>query len=655
MAFQDTFNRADGSLGADWTVETGSAAISGGNAVLTGSTVVVCASASESGDQDHYVVLPTSLSAGGECGIVAKYDPATGNHYWLLATASGANIAVMLGSLYNGTLYTYQTQSASWPTGDAFTLRLTYVAGTLTGYLNGTEIVTHFENTYAGQSGFGFESVSAGGQINAFDTSDTPAMSMVVTPNPLWVGGGLQQMVAEITGATWTPGVPGSSTLSVDVGAINYQYTIDATHIRFTYMPAVYIGAITFTESQYGLTDAIDVTFTPPSSNPYLLGFSAEAIAYIERSAVAESSPTIANREMIVSSSVSDATLLSSVGSIRSSVGDYTHTEGSEPAVAKLAYLLWGITNGVYAPPDQPGTAPSNTTLKQDTAALLAALSTLITSNDWTLGDVITQITGTGVPTVKDVRDDIAALGSPDYSAILTAISAVRGSGSPDLAALLTSLGGLRTGSAYTLGDVKTWIGTPAQADSGPSALELAAIIAALALAIPTGGATLDAAAVAVGGGAAGILATLVEVGAIVAELAGVAANVLTIKEALAGLPSPAEFVAPVWTDAAHATMGETVALANGLDVGGPMSGVIVVITGHPAGAGVYGFGDIRSWGHLGACAFRDSEGHYEWPISLGPENQLITPRSMQVALGARFRVGSGYTGTVTPWLASGG
>ena len=123
--------------------------------------------------------------------------------------------------------------------------------------------------------------------------------------------------------------------------------------------------------------------------------------------------------------------------------------------------------------------------------------------------------------------------------------------------------------------------------------------------------------------------------------------RVLGVKHAL---PLP-----PVWTDLTHATMGETVALANGLDVAGPLSGVIVVITGHPPGAGVFGFGDQRSWGHAGACMFRTGEGAYEWPISLGPQTQIITPRSMQVSEGARFRVGSGYEGTVTPWLASGG
>jgi hypothetical protein len=114
--------------------------------------------------------------------------------------------------------------------------------------------------------------------------------------------------------------------------------------------------------------------------------------------------------------------------------------------------------------------------------------------------------------------------------------------------------------------------------------------------------------------------------------------------------PEGAPIVAPVWPGVAGATLGAPVALADGLILDGPLDGVLVHITGHPPGAGKYGFGDLDSWRYLGAVLFISDNGQAEWPTQIGPESGLITPRSMKRAASAVIRLGTGFSGTATPW-----
>lgn len=126
---------------------------------------------------------------------------------------------------------------------------------------------------------------------------------------------------------------------------------------------------------------------------------------------------------------------------------------------------------------------------------------------------------------------------------------------------------------------------------------------------------------------------------------------------ALAPTPEPPTVtvnVAPVWPGIAGATLGDAVALSDGLVVTGPLDGVLIEITGHPAGAGKYGFGEINSWRYLGAILFISDEGQAEWPVQMGPESGLITPRSMKRAAGAVVRLNAAFTGTITPWTITG-
>jgi len=112
---------------------------------------------------------------------------------------------------------------------------------------------------------------------------------------------------------------------------------------------------------------------------------------------------------------------------------------------------------------------------------------------------------------------------------------------------------------------------------------------------------------------------------------------------------------APVWPGLDAVTLGTTLDLVDGLVVPGPLDGVILEVTGHPARAGAYKYGTVNAWRWLGQILFRDSDGRGEWPISIGPEKGVVTPRSMARAADAVLRMDHPFTGTITPWLTAGG
>jgi len=113
----------------------------------------------------------------------------------------------------------------------------------------------------------------------------------------------------------------------------------------------------------------------------------------------------------------------------------------------------------------------------------------------------------------------------------------------------------------------------------------------------------------------------------------------------------PEPIAPPVWPGIADVTLGTPVALSDGAVITGPLDGLLLNVTGHPTGSGKFAFGGYRSWRYLGAVLFISDNGDAEWPSQIGPEQQVITPRSMKSAASAVFRLNAGFTGTVTPWV----
>lgn len=122
----------------------------------------------------------------------------------------------------------------------------------------------------------------------------------------------------------------------------------------------------------------------------------------------------------------------------------------------------------------------------------------------------------------------------------------------------------------------------------------------------------------------------------------------LTAIQAL--LAPSSHLTAPIWPGVTGVTLGSSVALANGLVVAGPLSGVLVAITSVPTPISYYPFGAIKSYVRAGAVVFTEDNGNSEFPQPLGPQSELILPKSMHAASSATFRVATGIVGTVTPF-----
>lgn len=115
----------------------------------------------------------------------------------------------------------------------------------------------------------------------------------------------------------------------------------------------------------------------------------------------------------------------------------------------------------------------------------------------------------------------------------------------------------------------------------------------------------------------------------------------------------PTPIAPPVWPGLDGATVGDSVALADGLVVDGPLDGLLVQITGTPAQSYQYPFGDTASYRWVGAVIFRSDRGDFEWFEPIGLDHQVITPKTMAHADSATFRVTGAWTGTVRPFTVN--
>ena len=109
--------------------------------------------------------------------------------------------------------------------------------------------------------------------------------------------------------------------------------------------------------------------------------------------------------------------------------------------------------------------------------------------------------------------------------------------------------------------------------------------------------------------------------------------------------------VPPVWPGLANVTLGEPVALAQGVTITTPMDGVVVSITGASSGTMWFTYDDLRSWRNVGALTFLDEEGHAEGYQALGFTSEVYVPRRLKQASGVKVMGGRGVSGTITPWL----
>lgn len=115
----------------------------------------------------------------------------------------------------------------------------------------------------------------------------------------------------------------------------------------------------------------------------------------------------------------------------------------------------------------------------------------------------------------------------------------------------------------------------------------------------------------------------------------------------------PSVRVPPTWPGLANVALGAVHALADGMTVAGPLDGLIVKVTAVPPPTGYYGFGARKSFVHVGAVIFLDDNGEAEHSQTIGLDDQVLVPRTMEHASSAIIRLKSGTAGTVQPWTAT--
>jgi hypothetical protein len=108
---------------------------------------------------------------------------------------------------------------------------------------------------------------------------------------------------------------------------------------------------------------------------------------------------------------------------------------------------------------------------------------------------------------------------------------------------------------------------------------------------------------------------------------------------------------APVWPGLANVTLGTSVALVDGLVVDGPLDGVIVDVTTAPTRVGQRVIGGQYFDYNSGEMTFGTDNGYLEPWVYTGFRLAIFTPKTMQQAAHAYFRVLAGAAGTVTPWV----
>ena len=653
--FADDFERANGAPGGNWTTNNANVAIL--NGYLQCSTIA------------FWNAINSTYSSGGRVSATARtvynYNGASSGGPVVKATI-GNTTGYCAAVTYANPTYTLRIYSGSTPGGTTlgsqalpyappgqFDLTLTWDNGVLTASIPGLVTATATDLTYATGGLGGVHSYYNVNPIASCSITAGSAPTFTVSPSPIGNYGAAVPLTFIGGNTGWTPGTPGSPTFTVDHGSLSGQVVASATSASANYDPGNFLGTATFTDPSTGLTCLVTVTSNPVTVPPSGAALTDTIVAYLQRSADAEVTSTIVNRNESLNTYGYNHTMSETTAQVGITLHDPTEPSGGSGTI--LGYLLqvYNILNG-GSNWGGVATVLGNTSLiKADLDTVLTRLDLSQSGGSFTAGTLARALAGYPGGTIQDVLTALGGLSSPDLQPILDSLSAIRGDTTTSLATLLASLAGIRTTHVYSLQDVKDWVD-----GISVGSTDLTPVLNKLTSIQPSGTYTLTSIA-----GQASGLAT--SVGGIDTALDALTSSgdisLATLKVLLEAIKALAESIVaalsnpPVWTDLDHETVGDSIALSDGLDVSGPLDGVLISITAHPAGAGVFGFGDMRSWGHAGAVAFRSDRGDYEWPISLGPQNQVITPRSMRVAAGARIRLGSGYQGTVRPFSASGG
>lgn len=650
MAYPDTFNRADGSLGDGWSVKSGTATIVSNMAHLVGAAHVKATGVSESGDQDHSVVIPCSAANLSRTGIILRGNAELTEFLWCAFNKTNGTGGYIGGYFYGGSLVPGAFGEVDVSGKSSITFRATYSGGYLRAYVDGVQVGSWDFSGYAAYTGVGFMLTEGEGDIDAFDAAGGATASMVVTPDPLWVGGGTQLMTATGTDTSWTPGEPGSSIITADHGTVEMQEVTSATTIDFLFTPAEYIGTITFTEDEYGATAEVEAVAVMPEGYPGALDckLTDNGAAIINRAGATpvESGKRVITTGDVVTTSPAVFGVLDGLELLIHYLYVFAGHELPNGAPWSLSDVM-GALNGGFTP--TPGVSALGYLYGIDTKTddIKAVTDGLRGVENWTLDDVLENLGGLPILNHQDLNTAINAIRGVENWTLDDLLHNICGVPLTNNAELMTVLNAIRTTSSYTFGTVVDML------NDRPTNLALAAAVASIQGSL--GGIALEIAGIGVAetADAASSAAAATAAGSALAWLLLNGPTILDILNDLKDLLQPSSaplLVPPIWPGETGIEWGEPIAIESNLPVPGPMHGVVVHVTGCQGGTRYFDYDGVKAWSHLGALAFQTDHGDLEPFQPLGYEHGIYCPRVMRSAMACRLYRSRNVRGTVTPW-----
>jgi hypothetical protein len=651
--FTDDFNRGDGGLGNNWSIITGAAAIAS-NAVNTSvGSYVDQTTINASGRQECILSLVYNANADLGMGAWIKSGGSGRNGYVAYGTGTLAAPVWHVRRITSSALATDITVNGSGVSTGAHTLRLLYDGGILNLWIDGALQITVADSTHGALTGAGFMSNGAASGLNTYNLLGNETVTFTVSPDVVGNFGNSTTVSFVGVGTAWTTGTPGTPTFTVDHGTLSDQEVTSATAATATYTPGNFLGTATFADPSTGATDTVIVSSDPNVIPPVITTlFNQAFIDLANRTGTASDGGYLTATDTPVSETTEGVDISGVFGELL--IGKRT-TAGTGAAAYTdpgLLYLLWQMLNGRNDAPTGPFLAPGNLPLAHNVDELHGKLDALTSDGTDTLDSVMTLLGGDPFASHHTLLEAINAISTGDNQDVLDAIAAMQGDPLATIKAVLDLVYLLDPTGTHNLAELLTAI----SAVRGSGSPDLAAVISRLAQIQPTTSNSLDDILTKVISSTA--MTALLDVA--VATIVGPEALTLTLlssqlDDVLAAVQAISANVPPVWIDEAHATVESSVPLADALELTGPLDGVIVAVTGHPSGAGKFAFGDQRSWRYVGAVVFQNDRGDWEWAQPIGLEAQVITPRTMQHASAARFRVESGWQGTARAFTVTAG
>lgn len=695
--FADDFNRPDGDLGNGWTYQAGYMRIQSGKAYTTlnrfagrdfSATGYV-----HVGGAFRYNNAPSS----GIGSVYLKGQTYNTYHYRLSVTrtGSGINASLLRWGTITGT--TLDIGSRTYTPGEYVRLDLYYDAGALRGYVDGVLVVEATDTTYAAYSFVGFGFPTSYERADDFDATDAPPVAFDAEPEPLVEMAIPEEVTFTGTGTAWEPGTPGQPVFQVDKGTLDSQTVTSATTASAMYTPPQADDVATFTDPSTGLTDqvALSTGFQVDGG----AGLSDEAVAYIEASAaqnngapgvILSTSTPITPYGTGISLDLINARLYAWVNTM---AGDVPQA----PPTMSLFDTLWWILNG-HGDVDEDHNVLdyANTAAVEATNATLA-LSAIRTDQLYTIQTILDAIEATIPPDLSEIEAQLAAIRTVEQLTLadpIAAVEAARGSGLPTVRDVLDELDAIRTPNNWTLGTVFTWINQGLQPIAsalsnissiltGISAYLSGTVLPAIhaiggaddvdlteihdqvgQFAIDTAGhfGHVDSAIAGVRGLDARDLTQVydaignlpqeqVSLQPVLTAISNLSAQVTQSRDAiLAAIAAirPADY--PLWPGAGAAELGVPVSGSGDLAIPGPLDGLLVDVTAYPT--------EIRAWTVAGRAGLKWA-GHVTFVSDIGyteeiqfpgTDKRVLVPKSMLTCASALVHLRAGVQATVTPW-----